>query len=131
MFPRISPNYQFSDVYKPLLEEAHSFFRQDKSIDCTEFLGNYQILRNLVHIRENSHVVFLVPKGNRKIVEAVKGARKEYLSYAGQKRCRLVFLEDLLDDLLRKTGKTKLEGHFREFEHRYFPPGIRSFGGAR
>jgi hypothetical protein len=119
---------KFSEVYESLLARSHEFFSKDHAIDCSEFLCNYQILRNLVHIRENSHVVFLVPKGNRGVVEPVKRAMEKYLSSAGQERCHLVFLEDFLDDLLIRTKGTVLETHFRAFEDRYFPSEIRSFG---
>lgn len=119
---------KYASVYKPMLDKACPYFRAE--IKCEEFLKDYQILRNLVHISENSHVIFLVPRANTKVVQAADSAIEKYLSPAGQTRCRVVYLEGFLDDLLKKTRGMgdPLEVHFREFERRYFPDCIREFG---
>lgn len=108
---------KFRDTYAPLL--ANSTYL---TIDCNDpafFLQHYQILRNLVHITHQSEVVFLFPRANGKVAEQAAHARENFLSEIGRERMRIVFLEDLVAELIAACKGTGLEGYYEMFRKKY------------
>lgn len=108
---------KFRDTYAPLLEHSPYLTR-----DCNDpvfFLHNYQILRNLAHITPQSEVVFLFPRANEKVAEQAAHARETFLTESGRERMRIVFLEDLVADLINACRGTSLEGYYESFRSKY------------
>ena len=77
-FGKVKPDNFHSDkfekVYINNLDSIEKEYSNKKA-----FLENYQILRNLICISENSYVVFLFPNGNKKIKSQAELAKKEFL----------------------------------------------------
>lgn len=68
---------KFDVIYQKHLKPIHPDFRS-KDI----FLRNYQILRNLIHIDDNSYVIFLFPEGNETIQLEVNRVKTTMLGSA-------------------------------------------------
>lgn len=108
---------KFRHTYAPLLEGSEYLAPQ-----CNEaafFLEHYQVLRNLVHIGEKSEVVFLFPRANDRVAHEAEHARETFLSESGRKRMRIVFLEDLVADLIGACAGTGLEPYYEAFRRKY------------
>ena len=85
----------------------------------TPFLENYQILRNLVHISDESLVVFLFPEENRNVYVQAKLAYEEMVTDRGQKRLRLLSLNETVDHIKSSLKEGRLKRYFDEFEEKY------------
>ena len=108
---------KFTAVYEDMLN--HQFIKPEFH-NCDAFLTRYQIMRNLCHITDNSYVVFVYPKANKKIHEQVAMAKKDILTEEGNKRFRVLSLESLLPSI-RETlpSSIRMEKHYKEFEEKY------------
>lgn len=109
---------KFVDTYSPLLKASRFLTRPCH--DRTFFLRNYQVLRNLVHITENSRVVFLFPKNNDVVAEQAAQARDHYLTEQGKQRLHIVFLEEFLPKLVEALGAHPLGQHYDAVWRKYF-----------
>jgi hypothetical protein len=108
---------KFRETYVPLLENS-SYLTKDCN-DPAFFLKNYQVLRNLVHISQQSEVVFLFPRANRKVAEQAAQAREAFLTERGRDRMRIIFLEDLVAELVDACRGTRLQEHYESFRSKY------------
>ncbi len=108
---------KFRDTYSPLLENS-AYLAEDCN-DPAFFLKHYQVLRNLVHISPQSEVVFLFPRANGKVAEQAAHAREVLLTDSGRERMRIVFLEDLVAELVAACRGTRLGGYYESFRSKY------------
>jgi hypothetical protein len=108
---------KFQDTYAPLLEESE--YLTDECKVPTFFLKNYQILRNLVHITQKSEVRFLIPRANIKVAQQAENAREKFLSESGRGKFQIIYLEDLVLQLIDACRGGKLDGYYESFEHKY------------
>lgn len=108
---------KFRDTYAPLLKKTA--YLTDECKDPTFFLKNYQMLRNLVHITPRSEVVFLFPRANTRIAQQAENARQKFLLESGRSRMRVIFLEDLVAELIDACRGGKLHGYYESFEQKY------------
>lgn len=110
---------RFRDEYLPMVKDSR--FLRSCCSDSDTFLGKYQILRNLVHIRENDHVVFLIHPDNREVVREALDAQEMLLNDAGRARLHIVYQPALVHDLSGRYRGTKLGDYYRQFSQKYFP----------
>lgn len=61
---------KYESVYKKQCSAIDS-----KYCNCDNFLGNYQLMRNVIHVSNNSYVVFLFPVNNIKIKQQAEFAK--------------------------------------------------------
>lgn len=61
---------KYESVYK-----KQCFAIDSKYCNCDSFLSNYQLMRNIIHVTENSYVVFLFPFSNIKIKQQAEFAK--------------------------------------------------------
>ena len=108
---------KFIKTYLPLLE--NNIFIKDECKTESFFLKHYQIMRNLVHINEESIVVFLYPKANRKIDSQAKLVYENVLTTKGKEKLKLLFLEDAVTRILETVAQEKINTYFREFKRKY------------
>ncbi len=108
---------KFRDTYAPLLENS-AYLTKDCN-DPAFFLKHYQVLRNLVHISQQSEVVFLFPRANGKVAEQAAHAREAFLTEGGRERMRIVFLEDMVAELVDACRGTSLQGYYESFRSKY------------
>lgn len=85
---------KFNLVYRPLLLDNPYINDNCKSQDF--FLQHYQIMRNLVHIKENSTVVFAFPKHNQRVFNQANYAYENVLTDIGRTKFQRIYLEELI-----------------------------------
>ena len=87
------------------------------------FYDNYQIMRNLVHINNNSYVIFLYHDQNETIMEQAEDAR-DFLKEEYQNRLICLTWDDLYSEIKKEMKSVfekdaDLEKHFKEFSEKY------------
>lgn len=110
---------KFRKTYLPLLERSR--FLAPICKEEAFFLSHYQILRNLVHITEESHVVLLFPSANEAVSKEANYARDHLLTEAGRERLRIILLEDFISFLEEMFSDGVLEGYYQSFREKYVP----------
>lgn len=108
---------KFYDTYEPLLMQNPFINRKYKQME--NFLFKYQIMRNLVHINDDSIVVFIYPKGNKKIDHQANMAFSEILTESGKSKLKLLPIENAIKFILENAISSKLIEHYKEFENKY------------
>lgn len=108
---------KFRQTYLPLVEASP--FLNPVCRDVDFFLTHYQVLRNLVHITESSHVVFLFPSLNTKVASQAMHAREHFLTDAGRSRLKIVLLEDFVRGCVEGAEGKHLAEHFHEVQRKY------------
>ena len=78
------------------------------------FLDNYQIMRNLIHVSNDSFVVFVIPKGNVKVYEKAKKA-KDYVDEKYKKNVMVL----TWNELSKIDFEEDLKEYYQEFWDKY------------
>lgn len=120
-FGRADPDEEhkrkYVDTYQPLL--INNEYINSEASQMSEFLGSYQIMRNLCHIGDDSYVVFVYPKANEKVHSQAQSVPVAALTDKGKTRFKILLLEDATDGLLDSVDSDKLQEHYREFKSKY------------
>ena len=116
-FEYIQPNtdseLQYEKVYKPMISKAEHIFK-DKTISASDFLKNFQLLRNAIRaIDNNKYVVFICPRAHDNLVNQYNKFKEQFLSPKGEEHVKLVTWESLL------TAAEELSINQGEFCKRY------------
>ena len=113
---------KFALIYRPRFDGR--FVPEYEQVDA--FLKHYQILRNIWHIRdeEGDIVVFLLPRSNEALRRRVN-VIEECTHHRFRKRVRIVYLEDLLETLeKRSVAHPRLCVTLAEFREKYLSGAI-------
>lgn len=105
---------KYERIYKPRLEGIlkPEFINQDF------VFSNYQIVRNLSYIDENTTVVFLFPKANLNLQYTEKFISDIVLPiYINQ--VKIIYLENITFQILNSKDLKKLHPIFEKFKHIY------------
>ena len=87
---------QYEKVYKPMISKAEHIFK-DKTISASDFLKNFQLLRNAIRaIDNNKYVVFICPRAHDNLVNQYNKFKEQFLSPKGKEHVKLVTWESLL-----------------------------------
>ena len=87
---------QYEKVYKPMISKAEHIFK-DKTISASDFLKNFQLLRNAIRaIDNNKYVVFICPRAHDNLVNQYNKFKEQFLSPKGEEHVKLVTWESLL-----------------------------------
>lgn len=87
---------QYEKVYKPMISKAEHIFK-DKTISASDFLKNFQLLRNAIRaIDNNKYVVFICPRAHDNLVNQYNKFKEQFLSPEGEEHVKLVTWESLL-----------------------------------
>ena len=87
---------QYEKVYKPMISKAEHIFK-DKTISASDFLKNFQLLRNAIRaIDNNKYVVFICPRAHDNLVNQYNKFKEQFLSSKGEEHVKLVTWESLL-----------------------------------
>ncbi|NVN94690.1 MAG: hypothetical protein HXX18_05340 [Bacteroidetes bacterium] len=105
-------NNVYSNFTKPL---------NDNFITSKPFFDNYQILRNLIHIDDNSFVVFVYPKDNKGISKGVHKVKTEFLTAKFQNHFFAETWEKLFESIYSKASNEKLKKQLTSFKEKYLP----------
>lgn len=104
---------QYEKVYKPMISKAEHIFK-DKTISASDFLKNFQLLRNAIRaIDNNKYVVFICPRAHDNLVNQYNKFKEQFLSPKGEEHVKLVTWESLL------TAAEELSINQGEFCKRY------------
>lgn len=106
---------KFKSVYSNFLQPLNPKFHRPKN-----FFDNYQILRNLIHIGDNSFVVFVYPKDNEEINYAANRVKTEFLTKSFHDRFFSATWEKLFESvLISATNNTWLKIQLTDFKNKY------------
>lgn len=105
---------KFAEVYSKYLHCLNSKFHSR-----TMFFENYQICRNLIHISENSYVVFLHPSKNKSICKGAEKAKSEIVIDKYSNHFYPVTWEELSEFVMKSVQEEKLSKQFIEFNKKY------------
>ncbi len=105
---------KFKEIYSNHLLPLNENFRSRE-----KFLENYQICRNLIHIKENSFVVFVYPASNRKINEGARKAKTEILTTEFTNNFFSATWEKLFENIMPSITEEKLKKQLTEFKKKY------------
>lgn len=108
---------KFRDTYESLLRKTE--YLTDECKAPAFFLKNYQILRNLIHITPRSEVRFLIPRANAKVAMQAENAKENFLTESGRNKFRIIYLEDLVSQLIDTCRGGKLDGYYESFDQKY------------
>ena len=109
---------KFEKTYLPLLRNNPFICEEFKTVNM--FLGNYQIMRNLVHIGESDYVVFLFPEANQNIQKQASMAFNKMLSEKGREKLKILYLEEMVQHILKSLEPGLIMDHFLDFGEKYF-----------
>ena len=105
---------KFNEVYKGHLNVLTENFREPSI-----FFKNYQILRNLICVAENSYVVFIYPLGNKKIKSQAESAKLNMLTKNLADNLINLPWENLLDYTVRNVKNEKLKLQYINFRIKF------------
>jgi len=105
---------KFENVYSQHLDVLTEKYKSKES-----FLSNYQIMRNIINVSENSHVVFVYPKDNEKVRKQAEIAKKEMLQKPFDKHIHLAEWNELYEAIKTSVKCPILEEQYKEFWDKY------------
>jgi hypothetical protein len=105
---------KFDKVYKNKLDSINKKYSNKK-----DFLENYQILRNLICVTENSYVVFVYPNDNKKIRTQAEFARKEFLKENLKNNLINLTWENLTLKTEKETQNNNIKTQLKDFKEKY------------
>lgn len=108
---------KFQETYAPMLKDSE--YLSTRCNDPVFFLKNYQILRNLVHLTPHSEVRFLFPRANAKVAAQAEDAKENLLTESGRSRFGLIYLEDLVPQLIDACRGRALGRYYEAFAEKY------------
>jgi hypothetical protein len=82
------------------------------------FLKNYQIMKSLTLVDDNSYVIFIVPKNNENVYEQAKQARK-FVKDEYKDKIKTLLWENLYGIAEEQCFTGALKTHFEEFKGKY------------
>ena len=106
---------KYESVYK-----KHCSAIDSKYCNCVNFLDNYQLMRNVIHISKNSYVVFIFPENNKKIKQKAEFAKSVLVKSDFQQNVINLTWEHLLgyiDSI--KLDSDKLTTQMTDFKDKY------------
>tara|TARA_R110001583_G_C5530341_1_gene398460 strand:+ start:66 stop:875 length:810 start_codon:yes stop_codon:yes gene_type:complete len=106
----------FNKYYSKSLKTIKTNFK-----NAVSFYENYQILRNIIHIDDNSFVIFVYPKENENIRKGTEKVKKEFLNPKYHNNFYNVHWVNLYNSIIRKNDNGTLKKYFNEFEKKYLP----------
>ena len=115
---------EYLEKYKPKYEKIYQELAhgkiQEKYDNEESFLGHYQIMRNLIHVDQNSYVIFVVPEGNEPVYAQAKQA-KDFVVEKYKENVKVITWDELYVVIEEHAHgfERKLKTHFEEFMKKY------------
>ena len=107
---------KFNNVYSKFLSPINPIFHNSK-----QFFNNYQILRNLIHIDDNSYVIFIYPKDNISVSNEAKSVKKDFLISEFHNHFYPVTWENLFENISNSIKGNKIKTQLDDFKDKYIP----------
>lgn len=112
--PDVVHKSKFKEVYKNHLTSIKEVYCNGKS-----FLDNYQIMRNVICISENSYVVFLYPNDNKKIKSQAEIAKQEIIKDELKDNLINITWERLLSLININSTSSNMQSQLKDFKEKY------------
>jgi len=110
---------KYEETFKPLLEKSEIIkeeYKNEKS-----FLENYNFMRSLVHLSEDSYLLVIYPRENWRIRDKALKVEEEILNEGFKEHYIPVVWEDLLDLLIEKMSNNDVARFYEVwFKDKYF-----------
>ncbi len=106
---------KFNTMYSNHLDAIKPNFRV-----CHEFLGNYQLMRNLIHIGPDSYVVLIYPNENRRVYQEITKAKREIVADQYLPNLFTIDWSEIFDSVSGKVQHPEIKAQFDEFREKYF-----------
>ncbi len=112
---------EHSEKYGLIYEGVSKASIKPEFANIKEFLKNYQIMRNLIHLSKNSYVVFIYPAENEKIREKAEYAKVNFVKAEYEQNVINVTWEELFTFVQDKIpdANVKLLRQMKEFKEKY------------
>lgn len=107
---------KFDNVYSKFLKPINSTFHSSQ-----RFFDNYQILRNLVHIDDNSYVIFVYPIDNEAVRKDSDRVKTDFLNKNFHDHFFSTTWENLFANVSNSIVDNKLKTQFVDFKDKYLP----------
>lgn len=105
-------------AYKSIMKDWHI-----KNTKKNDFLTNYQLMRNILFLQdEKRYVVFLIPKGNKKVANQAPQT-KDWVKDNMKDHVSVLYWEDVVPTV-REFAKVPLQKYYEEFYEKYLDLGI-------
>ncbi|GHT59285.1 hypothetical protein AGMMS50239_05570 [Bacteroidia bacterium] len=110
----------YENKYKLKYERIYEEAAKGKIIsnDETSFLSQYQIMRNLIHVDDNSYVVFVIPEKNERVYSQATTANK-FVVEGYEKHVKVLTWDSLYKLIDNQNFDCNLKKHFDEFKQKY------------
>ena len=105
---------KFNDVYSKFLKPIRSSFHNPQ-----QFFNNYQILRNLIHIDDNSFVIFVYPKDNEGVSKETDRVKTDFLLPSFHDNFFAVTWEKLFESVSNSITNKQLRVQLSNFKDKY------------
>jgi len=110
---------KYEETYKPLLEKSEIIkeeYKNEKS-----FLENYNFMRSLIHLSEDSYLLVIYPRENWRIRDKALKVEEDILNEGFKEHYIPVVWEDLLDLLIDKMRNNDVARFYEVwFKDKYF-----------
>lgn len=95
-----------------------SCVKMGSSISKDDFFKNYQLYRNLILALDPNHITYFVfPKFRNDLANKVDEAKKDCHNVAS--RVKVLYVDDIVNEILKGDYSQKLKDHFTEFRTKY------------
>jgi hypothetical protein len=105
---------KFKDAYSTNLTSIKEEYCNEKS-----FLENYQIMRNVICISDNSYVVFLYPNDNKKIKLQAEIAKQEIIKDELKDHLINITWESLISLIKTNSISSNMQSQLNDFKEKY------------
>jgi hypothetical protein len=117
-FGKAKKDVEHKTKYEQIYKEAANGKIVSELNNELNFFNHYQMMRNLIHVDDNSYIIFVVPKENKRVYEQAKEA-KNFVEDK-YKNNIIVLTWDCLYDVIEKQNLSgDLKTHFDEFKRKY------------
>jgi hypothetical protein len=76
------------------------------------------MMRNLIHVDDNSYIIFVVPKENKRVYEQAEKA-KDFVEDKYKNNIKVLAWDCLYDVIEKQNLSGDLKTHFDEFKRKY------------
>lgn len=105
---------KFDKVYSKFLKPLNISFHSSQS-----FFENYQILRNLIHIDDNSFVVFVYPQNNKGVSKGADKVKTDFLISNYHDHFFAATWDKLFGSISTSTTNANIKAQLTDFKNKY------------
>lgn len=105
-------------------QRVYSNFLKPLNISChnsQSFFEHYQILRNIIHIDDNSYVVFIFPQDNDGVRSGAERVKKDFLITNYHDHYFAATWDNLFHSVLKLTENMNIKRQLEDFRIKYLP----------